>query len=305
MTPTEIRAELEQLAASGCTAADVERLNSEWSAVRTETPQSYHAVIDDRLRSLRIDVDLPDLFTATEDVDFTLHELHDYWHWYSQGPHFGDNYCSEDGFDTPAVASADAVEFLTTLYSTGLAENDLTQLLPAANLTDIELADISPYQSGVHFAIYQREEEEEEEGWHWQGLCQEPDESAQWWDSDDDFAHLSSDRSYFNANLAAADCIFSFHLERGYSIEEAVTLVYELALPVHVVIEENRAAVTEYIEQLKAAEFAEHWSRLWPASQQDIESAIQVLPEAEREQARYEMAFRTLPMPEQYWPSAS
>ena len=98
---------------------------------------------------------------------------------------------------------------------------------------------------------------------------------------------------------ASSRCI----LERGYSIEEAVTLVYELALPVHTVISENRTAVTAYIEQLKAAEFAEHWGRLWPTNQQDIESAIQVLPAAERDQARYDMAFRTPPMPEQYWPT--
>ena len=237
-----------------------------------------------------------DTFTATEGVDFTLHELHYYWHWYSQGPQFGDDYCSEDGFDTPDEAKADAESFLTMLYHSGIAEYDLSQLLPATALTDIELAAISPYQSGVHFAIYQRED-----GWYWQGLCQEPNESAQWWNSADDFAHLASDRRYFNARLAAADCIFSLHTERGYSVEAAVTLVYELALPVHTVIDENRAAVTEYINRIKAAEFAEHWSRLYPSSQRDIEAAVQVLPAAEREQARYEMAFRTQPMPEQYW----
>lgn len=239
-----------------------------------------------------------DAFTATEGVDFTLHELHGYWHWYSQGPQFGDDYCSEDGFTTKAEAIADAVEFLTTLYHSGIAENDLSQFLPATALVDIELAEISPYQSGVHFAVYQRED-----GWYWQGLCQEPDESAQWWDGDADFAHLASDRGYATARLAAADCLFSLHTERGYSVEEAVTLVYELALPVHTVIDENRAAVTEYIDQLKAAEFAEYWSRLYPSAQQDIEAAIAVLPAAEREQARYEMAFRTEPMPTQYWPA--
>ena len=108
-------------------------------------------------------------FSATEGVDFTLHKLHDHWHWYSQGPQFGDEYCSEDGFETPAAAKADAESFL--------------------------------------------------------------------------------------------------------------------------------------IEQLKAPEFAEHWSRLWSSDQQSIDSAIQVLPADRREQARYEMAFRTAPMPEQYWPS--
>ncbi|MBE9063465.1 hypothetical protein [cf. Phormidesmis sp. LEGE 11477] len=297
MTLTEIRAELEQLAESGCTAADLERLNSAWSVIRTETPQSYHAVIDDRLTALRMDAELPALFSATENEDFTLHELNGYWHWYSQGPQFGDDYCSEDGFDTKAAALADAVEFLTTLYNAGIAENDLTQLLPATSI-DIELAAISPYQSGVHFAIYKQED-----GWYWQGLCQEPDESERWWNSEDDFAHLTADRGYGTAQLAAADCLFSLHTERGYSVEAAVTLVYELALPIHTVIEENRTAVTDYIEQLQAAEFAEHWSRLWPSDQQAIDASIQVLPVDRREQARYEMAFRTQPMPEQYWPS--
>ena len=298
MTPTEIRAELEQLAASGCTAADVERLNSAWSAIRNETPQSYHTVVDDRLNALRLDAELPELFSATEDIDFVLHELYGYWHWYSQGPQFGDDYCSEDGFETPTAARADAESYLTSLYHSDTGENELTQLLPATALADIELAESSPYQSGVHFAIYQQAD-----GWYWQGLCQEPNETEQWWHSDDDFAHLTSDRGYRNAQLATADCLFSLHTERGYSVEAAVTLVYELALPVYAVIEENRAAVTEYIEQLKAAEFAEHWSRLWRSDQQAIESSIQVLPVERHEQARHEMAFRTQPMPEQYWPT--
>ena len=243
---------------------------------------------------------LAESFAATENIDFTLHELNSYWHWYSCGPHFGDDYCSEDGFDTQAEASADAVEFLTTLYNSGLTDSSRNPIPPAAMLADIELAETSPYQSGVHFAIYQLEDDS---GWYWQGLCQEPNESDKWWDADDDFAHLSSDRGYYNGHYAAADCLFSLHLERGYSIEEALTLVYELTLPVHTIIDENRAAVTAYIEQLKAAEFEEHWSRLWPVNQQDIEAAVAVLPEPEREQARYEMAFRTLPMPEEYWPS--
>ena len=208
MTPTEIRAELEQFAESGCTSADLERLNVAWSAIRTETPQSYHVVIDDRLNALRIDADSPELFSATENTDFVLHELNGYWHWYSQGPQFGDDYCSEDGFDTPAAARADAETYLTSLYHSDTIENDLA---------DIELADISPYQSGVHFALYQQAD-----GWYWQGLCQEPNETEQWWHSDDDFAHLSSDRGYCNAQLATADCLFSLHTERSYSVEAAI-----------------------------------------------------------------------------------
>ena len=302
MTLTEIRSELEQLAESGCTTADVERLNNAWSAIRADVQPSYHAIIDDRLQQLHVHAVPPEQIVVTENVDFTLHELNGYWHWYSCGPNFDDDYCSEDGFDTPAAASADAVEFLTTLYNSGLIVSDLGQLHPGAISTDIELAETSPYQSGVHFAIYQPADDT---SWYWQGLCQEPHESEKWWDTDDDFAHLASDRGYYNAQYAAADCIFSLHLERGYNIEAAVGLVYELALPVHTIIDENRAAVTAYIEQLKAAEFEERWSRLWPANQRDIEAAVAVLPEAEREQARYEMAFRTLPMPEEYWPSGA
>ena len=300
MTPPEIRAELDQLAATGCTAADLDRLNRAWLAVRDHTRQSYHAVIEDRLQALSIDVNLPELFTATENEDFTLHELNGYWHWYSCGLTFGDNYCSEDGFDTQADGIADATNFLTRVYNSRPEDGNFNELPPASTLFDIELADTSPYQSGVHFALY---ECEGQTGVYWQGLCQEPNEVERWWGEDNDFAHLASDRGYFNARLAAADCIFSLHTERGYSIEDAVTLVYELALPVHTVISENRTAVTAYIEQLKAAEFAEHWGRLWPTNQQDIESAIQVLPAAERDQARYDMAFRTPPMPEQYWPT--
>ena len=86
MTLTELRAELEQLAADGCTAADVDRLNQAWEAVRNDTPQSYHAIIDDRLKALSINVILPEVFVATEIKDFTLHQMNGYWHWYSSGP---------------------------------------------------------------------------------------------------------------------------------------------------------------------------------------------------------------------------
>ena len=216
----------------------------------------------------------------------------------SCGPVFEDGYCSEDGFDTPAEAIADAIAFLTSIYDSETSnDNDCNSSL-AFDPVDIQL-DGSPYQSGVHFALYR---DGNQLGTYWQGLCQEPNESDRWWNSDDDFAHLASDKGYNNVRLATADCLFSLHTERGFSVEEAITLVYELALPVHTVIEENRAAVTEYINQLKAAEFAEHWSRLWRSDQQAIDSSIQVLPVAAREHARYEMAFRTPPMPEQYWP---
>lgn len=175
--------------------------------------------------------------------------------------------------------------FITTKGS------DFRGLPPAAIPVDIELAE--PYQSGIHFALYRYADRL---GVYWQGLRQSPSESARGWQAGD-FAHLASARGRFDARYAAADCIFSLHIERGYSVEAAVSLVYELALPVHTLIEENKSAVTAPIEQLKVAEFVEHWSRLSPAARQTIEATIRALPEAERDQACYNLAFLIAPLP--------
>ena len=62
MTPPQIRAKLEQFAESGSyTANDLARLNQSWLSIRDTTPQSYHAVINDRVRALRTNLDLPEL----------------------------------------------------------------------------------------------------------------------------------------------------------------------------------------------------------------------------------------------------
>lgn len=163
-----------------------------------------------------------------------------------------------------------------------IAKNsDSKGIPPTAIPVDIELAGRSPYQSGVHFALYRYEERL---GVYWQTLRWAPDETA---------------RGHFDARYAAADCIFSLHIERGYSIEAAVTLVYELALPVHSLINANQSALTPAIERIKAVEFIEHWSRLSPAARRTIEAEVQVLPEAERVQAFYKMAFLIAPRPKE------
>lgn len=87
--------------------------------------------------------------------------------------------------------------------------------------------------------------------------------------------------------------------ERGYSVEAAVTLVYELALPVHTLIDANQSAVTPSIERIKVVEFIEHWSRLSPAARRTVEAEAQALPEAERGQAFYNMAFFLAPRPKE------
>ena len=62
MTPSQIRSKLEQFAESGSyTVDDLARLNQSWLNIRDTTPQSYHAVIDDRIRALRTNLDLPEL----------------------------------------------------------------------------------------------------------------------------------------------------------------------------------------------------------------------------------------------------
>ena len=54
MTPAAIRAQLEQLAATGsASAAEHNRLCQAWQAVKPQTPQSYHPVVEDRLKALK------------------------------------------------------------------------------------------------------------------------------------------------------------------------------------------------------------------------------------------------------------
>ena len=54
MTAAAIRAQLDQLAATGtASAAELDRLAQAWQAIKPQTPQSYHAVIEDRLRALK------------------------------------------------------------------------------------------------------------------------------------------------------------------------------------------------------------------------------------------------------------
>lgn len=54
MKATDIRAQLEQLAATGtASAAEHDRLSQAWQAIKSQMPQSYHAVIEDRLKALK------------------------------------------------------------------------------------------------------------------------------------------------------------------------------------------------------------------------------------------------------------
>ena len=54
MKAAAIRAQLDQLAATGtASAAELDRLAQAWQAIKPQTPQSYHAVIEDRLRALK------------------------------------------------------------------------------------------------------------------------------------------------------------------------------------------------------------------------------------------------------------
>lgn len=67
MTASEIRAELEQLAANGkATSEDYTRLSQAWQAIKAQTRPSYHPVIEDRLRSLKHE--LNDFQTSYENI---------------------------------------------------------------------------------------------------------------------------------------------------------------------------------------------------------------------------------------------
>ena len=157
------------------------------------------------------------------------------WEWTSCGPTFSDEYSSDDTFSSQAAAIQDATTFLSGLYNA-----PPEALEAAAPLLDIELAEISPYECGVHFALCTHEERE---GVYWQGLCQEPGEADLWW-GEGDFSEYVSDRGYDNTHYAAADAIYCFHRLRGHSAEDSLTLCYELALPVHQIIEEHFIRLT-------------------------------------------------------------
>ena len=54
MRAADIRAQLEQLAVTGtASAAECDRLSQAWQAIKPRTPQSYHAIIEDRLKALK------------------------------------------------------------------------------------------------------------------------------------------------------------------------------------------------------------------------------------------------------------
>ena len=59
--------------------------------------------------------------------DFTLHQLHGLWHWESQGPIFGKEYCSDNVFETQAEAIEDAATFLAEEYDS-LIDSQLPDL---------------------------------------------------------------------------------------------------------------------------------------------------------------------------------
>ena len=181
-------------------------------------------------------------FVPTEGVDFELDyrglvEGEEAWEWTSCGSTFSDNYSSDDAFTSQAAAVQDAVTFLTSVYNN---PPDLSDLEETATCIDIELSEVSPYQSGVHFALCRYPDKE---GVHWQGLCQEPNEQSRWW-NEGDFSEYSSDRGYSNARYATADAIYCFHRLRQHSAVDAITLCYELALPIHQIVEEHFVKLT-------------------------------------------------------------
>ena len=153
-------------------------------------------------------------FVPAEGVDFELDyrgliDGEEAWEWTSCGPTFSDNYSSDDTFYSQDAAIQDATTFLVSVYS---EPADFSDLEETATDIDIELAEPSPYQSGVHFALCRYPDRE---GVHWQGLCQEPGEQALWW-GEGDFSEYVSDRGYFNAQYAAADAIYCFHRLRQH-----------------------------------------------------------------------------------------
>ena len=54
MTAADIRAQLEQLAATGATTDQIDALTRRWLAIRARTVPAYHPVIEDRMNALGV-----------------------------------------------------------------------------------------------------------------------------------------------------------------------------------------------------------------------------------------------------------
>ena len=61
-------------------------------------------------------------FTPLEDEHFEIYKLYGLYHWESMGM-FSDEHCSEDGFETPDAARADAVDRLIEVYDEEFADD--------------------------------------------------------------------------------------------------------------------------------------------------------------------------------------
>ena len=282
MIPSKICIELGQLS-SNCSNTDIVRLARAWSAVRADTP--CRTTVDQMLSKL---ADTTKPFPIAEGIGFKIYSIESLWHWESCGPVYADDYCSEDGFSCVIDCVVDAIAWLDTaleMEEEGQRIDNASKSKPVA----IELPESSSYQLGIHFVLYQ---DVGEAGIRWQGLCQEWEESSYWW-GEGDFSHLKSDKGYFNARIAAADCIFTLHIDRGRSLEEAVALASDLGLPVFTLIQEIEQPLTEHLRQLQVAELERLWSRVPPSVQEDIEETIQVLDEYKRDQSRYGMVLVT------------
>ena len=131
----------------------------------------------------------------------------------------------------------DAISFVTRVYDEPV---DASELEASTTCIDIELSDMAPYQSGIHFALCTYEDRE---GIYWQGLYQEPGESDRWW-GEADFRKSRSDAGYSDEKYAAADAIYCFHRLRQHSAVSSLTLCYELGLPVEQILEERFVRLT-------------------------------------------------------------
>ena len=70
--------------------------------------------------------------------DFVLYQINDLWHWESKGNRFGDDYCSEDGFEKREDCVADAIDYLSRIHSVDSDNGGNDEPSPTVTLSDIE-----------------------------------------------------------------------------------------------------------------------------------------------------------------------
>lgn len=90
-----------------------------------------------------------DDFQLYEDVHFVIEEINGRYHWASMGLIFGDAFTSEDGFDFPEEAMADAIAELSGANALDLSLTAEEQALLATQIAQLHTSSVQEIAANV------------------------------------------------------------------------------------------------------------------------------------------------------------